>query len=405
MNADDILSEAAVTDPYEFLGRLRETNPVAWSARYRSWFVTSHALVSQALTDTSFSSDRITPVLEREQLKTDPNLDMVETLKLLNRWLVFRDPPEHTRLRRHVARCFSPRLISQMRETVVETTQVLLDDLRDEAAATGSADLKRTFAFPLPAIVIASMLGVPREDRHLFKGWSDDIAALVFGGLDDRDRHQRAHQGMTHLVEYVQALVAAVRVNPRDDLASALVHNADGEDRLTDEEAVAVCVNLLFGGHETTTNLICNGVLALMGNPAEAELLAREPERADAAIEEILRYDGPAKSVARVAAADIELGGARIGAGDRVFLMLASANRDPAVFEDPDALRVDRPRAAHVSFGAGPHYCLGASLARLEASIAIPAVLQRFPEITVSEPLRWNSVILTRGVEAMPVSL
>lgn len=404
---DEILSAAAVADPYEYLGRLRSTDPVYWNERYRSWVLTRHEDVSVAMTDPRFSSDRIAPVIARERAKARPDLDLVETFELLDRWLVFRDPPEHTRFRRLVHKAFSPRIIASMRGEVERVADELVAAARVKAESQGGViDLIREVAFPLPAIVIATMLGVPPRDRERFKDWSDDISALVFGALDDPGRHERARAGMTELVAYIQALLDRVRTTPGDDLVSALVQARDGEEALTEDELVAICVNLLFGGHETTTNLIANSVLAFIEHPDQADLLRSDPSMAGAAIEEMLRYDGPAKSVVRIAAEDIELGGRTIRAGDRVFVMLAGANRDPEVFADPDRFDLSRKGVGHLGFGVGVHYCLGATLARLEGTVVVPRLLERFPEMTLAgEELEWDRVILTRGLKRLPVRL
>lgn len=405
MNDEGILSPAAVADPYPYFARLRSTDPVHWDERYRSWFLSSYAENELAVRDASFSSDRITPVIEKERRRPDPDRGLIETLEQLDGWMVFRDAPEHLRLRRLVARAFTPRMVAAMHEQVVAVTDELLDAAERDAAATdGTVDLLRAVAYPLPAIVIAGMLGVPPEDRDQFKEWSDDISALVFGGMEDPSRHARARTGMSQLVTYVTALAARARRDPRDDLATALVQAHDEDGALSEAEVVATCINILFGGHETTTNLIANGVLALLQHPEQGRRLREDPDLAPVAVEELLRYDGPAKAVVRVAATDLELLGRRISAGDRVFLLPAAANRDPAVFERPDELDVTRHPNPHLGFGAGMHYCLGASLARLEGTVAIPRILERFPELQLTDqPLRWKPVLLTRGLDTLPV--
>ncbi|AVZ40274.1 MULTISPECIES: cytochrome P450 [unclassified Dietzia] len=407
VDLDGILSPDAVADPYTFLGRLRETDPVHWNERYRSWVLTRHDDVASAMSDLRFSSDRIAPVIARERRKQRPDLDIVETLELLDGWLVFRNPPEHTRFRRLVQKAFSPRILAGMRSEVEQTADHLLDEARVRAGDDGVIDLIREVAYPLPAIVIASMLGVPREDRDLFKGWSDDISALVFGAMEDPSRHKRAQTGMAELVRYIGALLDKVRSEPGDDLASALVAARDGDEALSHEELTAICVNLLFGGHETTTNLIANSVLALIRFPDQAAIIRDgDPAQLNTAIEELLRYDGPAKAVVRIAAEDVDMRGKTIRSGDRVFLMLSGANHDPEVFNGPNVLDLRRGQGSHLSFGIGVHYCLGATLARLEASIVIPRILQRFPSIALADPdLHWDPVILTRGLKQLKVRI
>ena len=407
MTPGDILSPAAVADPYSYFAQLRESEPVFWDERYRSWFLSRYEENEAAIRDPRLSSDRITPVIERERQREEPDTGLIQTLEQLDGWMVFRDPPEHTRLRRLVHKAFSPRMVRAMREQVVTVTDELLDAAETRAASDGgTVDLLQAVAYPLPAIVIAGMLGVPPEDRDQFKQWSDDISALVFGGMEDPSRHERARSGMSMLVQYVTELVERARRDPRDDLATALVQAHDDDGALSESEVVATCVNVLFGGHETTTNLIANAVLALLRHPEQAALLREDPERAPAAVEELLRYDGPAKAVVRVAADDLELLGRRISAGDRVFLLPAAANHDPAIFDRPDDLDLTREPNPHLGFGAGMHYCLGASLARLEGAVTIPRILERFPRLRLTdEPLAWKPVLLTRGLTALPVQL
>lgn len=407
MTFGDILSPAAVADPYAYFARLRQNEPVSWDDRYHSWFLSRYEENEAAIRDPRLSSDRITPVIERERRRAEPDVGLIQTLEQLDGWMVFRDPPEHTRLRRLVHKAFSPRMVRAMREQVVAVTDELLDAAQVQAAAAGGTiDLLQAVAYPLPAIVIAGMLGVPPEDRDQFKQWSDDISALVFGGMEDPSRHERARAGMSMLVAYVSQLVERARRDPRDDLATALVQAHDEDGALSESEVVATCVNVLFGGHETTTNLIANAVLALLHHPEQAELLRADVARAPAAVEEFLRYDGPAKAVVRVATDDIDLLDRRISAGDRVFLLPAAANRDPAVFDRPDELDITREQNPHLGFGAGMHYCLGASLARLEGAVTIPRILQRFPHLRLTGvPLTWKPVLLTRGLTALPVHL
>lgn len=398
---DDLLGPEAVADPAGYYGAQRERAPVAWNERYRSWVVTSHEHCATALRDDAFSSDRITPFLETRLAHPDVAPPIRETFTLLNGWMVFKDPPEHTRLRSLVNRAFTPRTVEKMRDRV----ERLCDDLLDQVVDRGEADLLTDLAYPLPAIIIAEMLGVPAGDRDRFKRWSDQISALVFGGMEDPDRYERASLGMLELADYLRWLLARYEEAPEDNLISALLDAREQDDALSEEEIVATCILLLFGGHETTTNLIANGVLALLRDPTAGAAVREGRAAPRVAIEELLRFDGPAKSVARIVGTSTELGGQRLEAGARVFLMLASANRDPAVFDRPEELVLDRNPNPHLGFGVGIHYCLGAPLARLEAGIAIPRVLQRLEDLQVrdEQALAWTPVMLTRGLAALPV--
>ncbi|MGQ0624107.1 MAG: cytochrome P450 [Sporichthyaceae bacterium] len=397
----DLLSPDAVRDPYPMLAVLREQDPVHWSGRYRSWFITRFEDVARALVDERFSSDRIAPA-RRAKLEVgegDPALRAA--FGVLEDWMVFKDPPDHTRLRRLLSRAFTPRAVAGMRPRIVE----LADELLDAAlgGGRGELDLVGEYAYPLTAAVIAEMLGVPRRDHPLFKDFSDRIAGLVFGGLGDPQRHSEGAAGMAELVDYLTALVEQHEREPADDLLSALIQARDAGDALNAQEVVATGILLLFAGHETTTSLIGTGLLALMRHPDQRALLMSDPHLAEGAVEELLRYDGPAKAVARVMVTDVELHGRVLRAGDRVFLVPAAANRDPAAFTDPDRLHIRRSDRRQLGFGLGLHYCLGAPLARLEAGIAITCVLHRLPELRVTEAeLAWHPVLLSRGLRALP---
>jgi cytochrome P450 len=396
---EELLSESAVRDPYSFFGRLRESNPVVYNERYRSWVLTRYDDISAAFKDPRFGSDRITPY--QEQRRAQGREDASDAVfSVLADWLVFKDPPDHGRLRRLVHRAFTPRAVQQMEVRIKSIAAELLREL----PTSGEIDLIRGFAYPLPAIVIAEMLGVPPSDRDLFKRWSDDLSALVFGGLEDDGRYERATTGMLELVEYLNELIDRYTDDPAENLISALVRARDEGDSLTNAEVVATCTLLLFGGHETTTNLIGNSLLALVQHAEALEQLQDEPESLRVAIEEFLRYDGPAKAVARVMVEDAELRGRRLQRGERVFLVTAAGNRDPRAFPRPDALDVTREGAQHLGFGLGVHYCLGAPLARMEALVALRALIEGFEELELAaDQLRWHPVLLNRGLIELPL--
>jgi cytochrome P450 len=398
---DDLFSPAAVADPYPVFDALREHDPVHWSPRYRSWIVTRFDDVSAALRDARYSSDRITPYAQAKLSGPDTDPALRETFAVLENWMVFKDPPDHTRLRKLLRRAFTPRSVEALRPRVAE----LADELLDGIVGTGSTDLIADYAYPLTASVVAEMLGVPKEDRDLFKDWSDAITSLVFAGFGTSERYERATRGMLELRDYLAALAARVTEHPGEDLMTALVQARDEGDTLSHDEVIATGVLLLFAGHETTTNLIGNGLLALLRHPDQRALFESGSVDVGAAIEEFLRYDGPAKTVVRVMAEDVELRGHTLAAGQRVFLCPPGANRDPAVFADPGRLDLARADNQHVGFGFGLHYCLGAPLARLEAGIAIPAALRRLPDLRLDPDgeLTWAPVLLSRGLTGLPV--
>ena len=357
--------------------------------------------MSAAFRDDRFSSDRISGFVEAKLGDPRVDGDLRATFDVLARWMVFNDPPEHTRLRRLVHRAFTPRAVEAMRDRARTVAHELLDDVVE----SGRADLVSDFAFPIPAIVIAEMLGVPPQDRDRFKVWSDQLSSLVFGNFDDPGRYDRATGGMRDLTAYLDRLVAAAEDDPGDDLIGALVRARDEGDALSHDEVIATCTLLLFGGHETTTNLIANAVNLLIGHPAQLAALRSGEVNVRDVVEETVRFDGPAKTVVRKLADDVEMRDRRMASGARVFLVPASANRDPEVFDRPDEFDVRRGSTNHVGFGLGIHYCLGAPLARLEAAEALTAVIDRLDGIQLAdEELAWHPVLLNRGPEKLPIT-
>jgi len=399
---ENLLCDEAVLDPHAYFRRLREIDPVHWNPRHRAWVITRYDDVARELRSSALSAERITPFAEA--VTRAANSDSVDaTFGILKEWLVFRDPPEHTRLRRLVARAFTPSVVKARMQEITETIDGLVDELRDQRGV----DLIHEFAFPLPAVVIAQMLGVPPEDRNLFKEWSDQLTSLVFGAYGREDRFESAARGMIELRDYLMALIADYERNPGENLISLLLEH-EGDDALSREELVATCTLLLFGGHETTTNLIGNGMLALLSNRDQLTALRSQPELIGPAIEEILRFDGPARATVRMVKEEHEVGGRLLKPGERVFLVNLSANRDPDAYPDPDTLDIRRNPGNHLGFGVGIHYCLGAPLARLEGQLAITRLLDAFPAIDLdAEPstLAWHGTMLSRGLVSLPVSL
>jgi cytochrome P450 len=399
---ENLLCDEAVRDPHAYFSRLRQVDPVHWNPRHRAWVVTRYEDVAKELRSSALTAERITPFTEA--VTRAANSDAVDaTFQILKEWLVFRDPPEHTRLRRLVARAFTPSVVKARLAEIGDTIGGLVDDLRER----DTVDLIHEFAFPLPAVVIAQMLGVPPEDRNLFKEWSDKLTSLVFGAYGQEDRFESAARGMIELRDYLLSLIAEYESRPDDNLISLLLQH-EGDDALSREELVATCTLLLFGGHETTTNLIGNGILALLTNPSQRELLRSDPELIGPAIEEILRFDGPARATVRLVRDDHELDGRLLREGERVFLVNLAANRDPEAYPDPDLLDLRRNPGNHLGFGVGIHYCLGAPLARLEGQLAIAGLLSAFPGLDLAatpDELSWHGTMLSRGLVSLPVQL
>ncbi|WP_437730103.1 cytochrome P450 family protein [Sorangium sp. So ce1335] len=320
---------------------------------------------------------------------------------LLERHMLNMDPPDHTRLRAIVNKAFTPRLVEGLRGRI----QAIADSLLDDVQARGEMDVVADYAFPLPIIVIAEMLGVPVEDRHRIRAWSD----AVVGGVPTREKIEKLGEKIKEFKDYLLAMVEERRRAPREDLMSALVHvEEEGAGKLDERELLSMVFLLLVAGHETTVNLIANGILALLTHPAEREKLRADPSLMKSAIEELLRYDSPVETATfRFAREDVALGGAVIPKGDVVVVVIGSANRDPELTRSPEELDLARDPNRHIAFGLGVHYCLGAPLARLEGQIAIGTILRRMPNLALKvapEEIQIRPSLIVRGPVAMPVS-
>ena len=394
----DLISPAAAADPYAVFGALREEDPVHWNEGQRAWVISRYEDVAAAFTDPRLSSDRVQAVYD-SKLSAAERESRAPTFELLANWMVFKDPPDHTRLRNLVKLTFTPRAIARLAPRV----EALVDEVLDLPSA-GEIDVIAAIAYPLPALVIAEMLGVPSAERDRFRAWSNDISSVIFQGQRDEADRQRSQAGLIGLSDFLRELVGHYRRRPADNLISQLTEARDSDGALSEEEIVSTCVLLLFGGHETTTNLIANGYLALLRNPDQAELLRRRPDLAATAVEELNRYDGPAKISVRRAAADAEIHGRWIEAGSKVLLAQAGANRDPRHFERPDEVDLERADNRNIAFGFGIHYCLGAPLARLEVSRLLPRMLERLPGAAVAaDELTYQPLLLTRGLTSLPI--
>ncbi len=406
-----LLSERAVQDPHGVYRELRERAPVTWLPEHHAWFVATHSGVEAAFRDLRLSSDRLTPLEAR--LSPSARDVLGETFALLRGWMVFHDPPAHERLRGPLRRAFTPRTVEGLTPAVGSIVDHHLDDVAARLRDGEVVDLVRDFAFPIPAIVIAELLGVPPSDREEFKTWSDQLAAIVFGASNRPDQAETAAAGSARFAAYFTDLVDEYRQRPADNLVSALIAAAaDADPPFAPTELVGACTLLLFGGHETTTNLIANSVRTLLDHPTVlADLAVAAGSDHDAlarGLEELHRYDGSTKVMVRIAAVDHERDGAPMSAGDTVFLGVAAANRDPAAFPEPERLDLARPNAhRHLGFGSGIHFCLGAPLARLETRLAVGRLLERVPDLRLaveSHELRYGATILGRGPVELPVT-
>jgi len=388
---------AVLADPHPFYHRLREAAPVLRDPVLGHWMVTGYAETVRGLLEQRLSARRIP---ELTALPAAYRATMGPLVDLAVAQMLFQDEPDHGRIRSVVAKAFTPRRAAQMSARISAVVDELVAPLSDGA----ELDIVTDLAYPLPAIVIAELLGAPAEDRHLFKGWCDDFIKFVATtGLSDAELIQAATSA-TAMMDYFRDLVVARRSAPRDDLLSDLVRAQDDGRVTSEREFLANCIILLTAGHETSTHMLGNALLALFRHPDQRDILAREPQRAPAALNELLRYDGPVQFIAREARDDVALGDARICRGERVLLMLAAANRDPRTFTDPDTLDIARQDARPLAFGHGAHICLGAPLARLEGEIALATLARRFPSLTpTTDILTWQSTVTFRGLAALPV--
>jgi cytochrome P450 len=395
----DPKSSRNVQDPFPLYAWLRDHDPLHWSGSLNAWVVTRWTDVVDVFNrPETFSSDRFRKVDERYASQRSAVRAVAE---VLGHWLVFRDPPDHDRLRGLLQSSFTPKHLASSRDRV----QATVDALLDRVVARGTMDFIRELAFPLPAMVIAGLMGVPPEDIDPIKTWSDRLAAYLGGAADERDNFAEASAGIAALVDYFRRLLEEHERRPRDDLVSLLLRAQHEGERLTHDEVVANCILLLFAGHETTTNLIGNGLFHLLRHPEQAELLRRDPSLLHGAVEELLRYDGPVPATVKIATEDVPWHGRTIRRGDMVVPFLASANRDPGQFPDPDSLDVRRHIERHVAFAWGIHFCLGAWLARLEGRVVLETVLRRLPNLALGAPApRWKPMIFLRGLEGLPLT-
>ena len=371
-------------NPYPVYRRLHEQSPIFWSEIARAWIVTPFEEVEKGLDgdDIFNQSERMTKAsshLTPEQRENLPHI-----LTNLSNWIVFKDPPDHTRLRRLISKSFTPRSIAAF-EPKIES---IVSELLDGALAKEVFNLVDDFSFQLPAIVICELLGIPREKQWELKRWSDGVAGFTASARITTEQAAHAEEVAREAEEYLLELFAELRQNPNDGLLSKILNAPKDEnsDALTDKEIVGLTIQLFFAGFETTEGLIGNMVLAMINNPEQEALLRSNYELIPAAVEETLRFDSSIQKQSRVASVDLEILGQQVKKGDYVHFMIGAANRDPRKFKNPDVFDITRKDAANVSFGHGIHFCIGAPLARIEAKIALRQLLERLPSFVLHEP-------------------
>ncbi|MCC7360633.1 MAG: cytochrome P450 [Anaerolineales bacterium] len=401
LSLSNLLRPEVRADPYPFYRTLRTEDPVHWDEALGFWVLTRYADVARAFQDPRFSrAQGLMAGFHRlpaaEQQIAEP------VYHAFSQAMPYADPPYHTRLRGLVNKSFTPRVVERMRPVI----QRVINDLLDSAAAMGGMDVIPDLAYPLPIIVIAELLGLPVEDRQRFKTWSADAFAVLGVVRHSPDLMASAARSMAEMSDYILALSHERRLRPQEDLLTALATVAEAGDRLTHGELVANVSILLAAGHETTSNVIGNGLLALLCHPDQLQRLRDNPALAESAVNEVMRYDNAVQVVYRSTVDEVDFGDRRIGPGQLVNMVVGAANRDPERFSSPDVFDITRDEGKHVGFGLGIHFCIGAPLARLEIQMAFTSLLQRFPNLRLAaETLEWQAHPTFRGLRSLPVAL
>lgn len=386
-------------DPYPYYRQLRERDPVHRSFGASGWVLTRYEDILAVLGDRAFSSDERHWVRYRRMIGRDVRAGLPDPYADGVISMLRVDPPDHTRLRTLVSKAFTPRAVERLRPRI----EAVVGELLDALAGCDTFDLMQAFASPLPVVIIGEMLGVAVADRERFRHWSNEAIRLL--GEGNRADRRRAWQALGELREWLGEQIAARRREPCDDLLSGLVAAEEAGDRLSERELFATCVLLLVAGNETTTNLIGNGVIALLRHPDQLARLRRDLDHAPAAVEELVRFDSPVQITSRMVVADRELHGRRLRRGEQIVLVIGAGNRDPARFVDPERLDLDRADVRPLSFGHGLHYCLGAQLARIEAQIGLAHLLARFPALRRADvPITWGDNMILRGPRVLPLA-
>jgi pimeloyl-[acyl-carrier protein] synthase len=386
-------------DPYPTYARLREQGRVLPND-VGGWMLPRHAECAAVLRDNRFSADTRHQNGFEQFIELAAAVGLSDLLEMFGRLILFVDPPDHTRLRRIASKAFTVRTVEEMRPRIA----AIVDDMLDDVAGDGGMELVESLAFPLPVTVISDMLGVPKSDHDLLRGWTSE-AVKALDPIDDPMVLFPAAEALRAMQAYFDELVTERRRHLGDDLLSAFIQAEDDGDRLSHQELLDTTILLFGAGHETTVNLITGGALNLLRHPDQLQRLRDDPSLMPGAIEELLRFGPPVQLTGRIATVDTELGGQMIAKGTEVIVMLASANRDPEVFEHPETLDIGRTDNRHLSFSGGIHFCLGAPLARIEAQEAFGKLLARYPGLSLADPdVEWKPTTTIRGPQALQLS-
>lgn len=396
----DPRDQATINNPIPVLQRLQEHAPVYWCEALRGWVITRYDDIKGVLRNDNFSADRITPFYEAQPPERQAPIQQL--IRYLNTWVAFKDPPEHTRLRKLMKTVFTPEAVAAQRGVVERSVKRLLDKLEDQK----EFDFVSDFAFPLPAMVILDLLGLPEEDMDDLKTWSNKMQMFIGSATTSPEKYDLAEEGAIRMAAYFREVIREREHHPGNDLITHLLALREVDDALTEDEVIGTSMLFLFGGHETTTNLIGNGVRALLRHPEQRQRIIDNPGLIDSAIEEILRYDGPTGASVRIVKHSHSLHGVKLTAGERVFVMINAANHDPRAFDNPEVFDVTRSPNLHLTFNFGPHFCMGAPLARLEGQVAIGEVLRRLPGLALAEKsYDYMDTMIMRGVREMGVRI
>lgn len=392
----NLLSTEAMANPYPVYRQLREEDPVHLDSSLGCWLLTRYDHVVTAFANPHLSSERLNP----DRLRGKEWESLRPLFESASKQMLFLDPPDHARLRMLLNKAFTPRVIN----TIGPSIQQMVDQLIEAVVAHGEMDIIQDIAYPLPATVIAGMLGVPAEDHHLVKSWSNDFATFL-GNPSMLEKSRVALESLHTFMDYFRRIISDADKIAKSSLLSALVSAEEQGQVLSEDELLANCVLLLFAGHETTTNLIGNGMLALLQNPKQMELLQQDMSLLPTAVDELLRYDSPTQWTGRVVKGETEIAGKRLRNGQGVMIMIGAANRDPEQFIEPDQLDIARRENRHLAFGNNRHFCLGAALARLEAQIIFKTLLQRLPTLQLApQKLAWRGNLALRALKSLHVT-
>ncbi|WP_188612837.1 cytochrome P450 [Chelatococcus reniformis] len=370
----------------------------------KSWIVTDFALATRALTEfETFTAERMRDLEPR--VAPERRGDLQQLMYWLNHWMLFRDPPQHSELRRRLSAILNPKVFLNLSGHVSS----VIDHQFAAIERAAPVEFVSKFAHPMPGYVVMDILGVPRDRLLETKGYSNDMMLFIGGSRNADDKYQRARAGAEAIADiFRDAIARRRRGRDGNDVLGLLINSEVDGRKMSEDEIVGTMMMLLNGAHDTTANAISNTVMLLAAHPGIAQRLRQHPAQQTTAIEEMLRYEGPILSVGRLAGKDTELGGKKIEAGNRIYVMLVAANRDPSIFEAPDELRIDRSPNPHMAFGKGQHFCLGAPLAKLEVQLTVKHLLQRFERIEINTPpedMQWHDSLVARGPMAMSITL